>query len=55
MSTTISFLDLNNFHPLDSLNPDNLKEISQKLEVYELKEGDSFLKVPDPVSYQFNA
>lgn len=39
MSTTVSFLDLNNYHPLDSLTPDNLKEISQKLEVCELKKG----------------
>lgn len=47
MSTTITFLDLNNFHPLDSLNPDNLKEISQKLEVCELKKGDSVFKEGD--------
>ena len=47
MSTTISFLDLNNYHPLDSLNPDNLKEISQKLEVSELKPGDSVFNEGD--------
>ena len=47
MSTTISFLDLNNYHPLDSLNPDNLKEIAQKLKVCELKKGDSVFKEGD--------
>jgi CRP-like cAMP-binding protein len=47
MSTTISFLDLNNYHPLDSLSPDNLKEIAQKLEVSELKKGDPVFKEGD--------
>jgi len=40
MSTTISFLSLNNYQPLDSLTPENLKEIAEKLEVLELKAGD---------------
>jgi len=47
MSRTISFLELNNFHPLDSLTPENLKEIADKLEVFELKEGDSVFKEGD--------
>lgn len=41
MSTTISFLNLNNYQPLDSLTPENLKEIADKLEVCELKKGDT--------------
>lgn len=40
MSKTISFLDLNNYQPLDSLTPENLKEIADKLVVSELKDGD---------------
>lgn len=40
MSTTVSFLDLNNYQPLDTLTPDNLKEIAQKLEVIELNNAD---------------
>ncbi|PCJ84349.1 MAG: hypothetical protein COA54_13945 [Thiotrichaceae bacterium] len=40
MSTTVSFLDLNNYQPLDSLTPENLKEIAGKLEVLELSSGD---------------
>ena len=40
MSATVSFLDLNNYQPLDSLKPDNLKEIASKLEVFELSSGD---------------
>lgn len=47
MSTTISFLDLNNYQPLDSLTPDNLKEIAEKLEVIELKKGDTVFKEGD--------
>ena len=47
MSTTISFLDLNNYHPLDSLTPDNLKEIAEKLQVIELKKGDTVFKEGD--------
>lgn len=41
MSKTISFLDLNNYQPLDSLTPESLKEIAEKLVVHELKTGDS--------------
>lgn len=40
MSKTISFLDLNNYQPLDTLTPENLKEIAGKLEVIELSSGD---------------
>ena len=47
MSTTVSFLDLNNYQPLDTLTPDNLKEIAQKLEVIELKNGDIVFKDGD--------
>ena len=47
MSTTISFLDLNNYQPLGSLTPENLKEIAEKLEVIELKEGDAVFKEGD--------
>lgn len=39
MSTTVSFLELNNYQPLDTLTPDNLKEIAGKLEVVELNKG----------------
>ena len=47
MSTTISFLDLNNYHPLDSLTPENLKEIAGKLEAFELSSGDSVFQEGD--------
>ncbi len=47
MSTKISFLHLNNFHPLDSLTPENLKEIADKLEISELKKGDTVFKEGD--------
>ncbi len=47
MSTTVSFLDLNNYQPLDTLTPDNLKEIAQKLEVVELNKGDNIFKEGD--------
>ena len=47
MSTTISFLDLNNYQPLDSLSPENLKEIASKLEAVELKNGDSVFEEGD--------
>lgn len=40
MSTKISFLDLNNYQPLDTLTPENLKDIATKLEVVELTSGD---------------
>ena len=41
MNTTISLLDLNNYQPLDTLSPENLKEIASKLETAELEAGDS--------------
>lgn len=47
MSTSISFLDLNNYHPLDSLTPENLKEIAGKLDVVELKAGDTIFNEGD--------
>lgn len=47
MSTTISFLDLNNFHPLDTLLPENLKELAQKLDVLELNKGDAVFNEGD--------
>lgn len=47
MSTTISFLDLNNFQPLDSLTPENLKDIAQKLQVTELKKGEPIFNEGD--------
>ena len=47
MSKTISFLDLNNYAPLDSLTPENLKEIEEKLVVVEIKKGDTVFKEGD--------
>jgi len=47
MSASISFLDLNNYQPLDSLTPDNLKEIASKMEVIELSRGDSVFREGD--------
>jgi len=47
MSIKISFLELNNFQPLNTLTPENLKEISQKLSVLELKKGDRVFKEGD--------
>jgi CRP-like cAMP-binding protein len=47
MSTTISFLNLNNYQPLDSLTPENLKEIAEKLEVFDLVSGDSIFNEGD--------
>ncbi|HEB82800.1 MAG TPA: cyclic nucleotide-binding domain-containing protein [Gammaproteobacteria bacterium] len=47
MTASISFLDLNNYQPLDTLTPDNLKEIASKLEVLELKKGDSIFQEGD--------
>ncbi|MCK4834438.1 MAG: cyclic nucleotide-binding domain-containing protein [Gammaproteobacteria bacterium] len=51
MSTKISFLDLNNYQPLDSLTPENLKEITEKLETFELKKGDTVFKEGDKDDY----
>ncbi|VAW51963.1 hypothetical protein MNBD_GAMMA06-2116 [hydrothermal vent metagenome] len=47
MSKTISFLDLNNYQPLDSLSPENLKKIAEKLDVAELKQGDAVFNEGD--------
>lgn len=47
MSKKISFLDLNNYRPLDSLTPENIKEIADKLEVFEIKNGDPVFKEGD--------
>lgn len=47
MSTTISFLNLNNYQPLGSLTPENLKEIAEKMEVVELKTGDAVFEEGD--------
>ena len=47
MSTTISLLDLNNYQPLDTLSPENLKEIASKLDVVELNHGDSVFNEGD--------
>ncbi|MBE9561174.1 MAG: cyclic nucleotide-binding domain-containing protein [Proteobacteria bacterium] len=47
MSNKISFLALNNYQPLDTLTPENLKEIAEKLEVFEFKKGDNVFKEGD--------
>lgn len=47
MSATVSILDLNNYQPLDSLSPENLKEIAEKLEVVELKKDDAVFNEGD--------
>jgi len=47
MSQKITFLELNNYQPLDSLTPENLKEIAEKLEVVEIKKGDNVFKEGD--------
>lgn len=47
MSTKISFLNLNNYQPLDSLKPENLKEIAEKLDVVELNKGDAVFEEGD--------
>ena len=47
MSVTISVLDLNKYQPLDSLTPENQKELTDKLDVVELKQGDSVFKEGD--------
>lgn len=41
MSDSISITDLKFFQPLDSLNADNLREISRKLKVMEVSKGDN--------------
>ncbi len=47
MSAKISFLDLNNYQPLDTLTPENLKEIAEKLEVFEFNKGNKVFKEGD--------
>jgi len=47
MSTTISIMALNNFQPLDSLKPENQKELAEKLTVHELKSGDKVFSKGD--------
>lgn len=47
MSNKISFLALNNYQPLDTLTPENLKEIAEKLEVFEFKKGDNVFQEGD--------
>ncbi len=47
MATTISFLDLNNYQPLDTLTPENLKDIAAQLEVVELASGDAVFNEGD--------
>lgn len=47
MSTTISLLELNNYQPLDTLSPENLKEIASKLDAVELEPGDTVFSEGD--------
>ncbi|MES0327467.1 MAG: cyclic nucleotide-binding domain-containing protein [Gammaproteobacteria bacterium] len=41
MSTKITTRDLGNYHPLDTLNPENLREICDKLVIAEIHKGDN--------------
>ena len=41
MSTKITARDLGKYHPLDTLNPDNLREICDKLVIAEIHKGDN--------------
>ena len=41
MSTKITQRDLSNYQPLNTLNPENLKEICDKLTVAEIPKGDN--------------
>ena len=41
MSVKISPSDLSNYQPLNTLNPENLKEISDKLTIVEITKGDN--------------
>jgi len=47
MSTKISPRDLSQFQPLDSLNPEHLKEITEKLVVTEIAKGKTVFKKGD--------
>lgn len=47
MSTKISFLDLNNYQPLDTLTPENLKDIAAELEAFDLTSGDPVFQEGD--------
>ena len=41
MSVDISLKDLSNYQPLNTLNPENLKEICEKLKIVEISRGDN--------------
>lgn len=41
MSATITLRDINNYQPLGTLNPENLKEIYTKLKIIEIPKGDN--------------
>ena len=41
MRTKITTRDLGNYHPLDTLNPENLREICDKLVIAEIHKGDN--------------
>lgn len=47
MSSKITARDINQYQPLDSLNPENIKEIASKLQVIEYKKGDAVFKQGD--------
>ncbi len=47
MTATISIMELNNYQPLDSLKPENQKELVSKLEVFEVKAGEVIFKCGD--------
>jgi signal-transduction protein with cAMP-binding, CBS, and nucleotidyltransferase domain len=47
MSIKITFKDLSQYQPLDSLNPENIKEIASKLQILEFKKGDILFKQGD--------
>lgn len=47
MSVRISIKELNQYQPLDSLNPENLKEIADKIEIIEIPKGKTLFKKGD--------
>jgi CRP-like cAMP-binding protein len=47
MSIKITFKDISQYQPLDSLNPENIKEIAAKLTVLEFKKGETLFKQGD--------